>query len=100
MILLTSATGKTSTAALRALMSSDIPIRVLVRDPQRLRPSDGVEVAVGFSRAFGEARVGAVSGCRAVPRSGSVEDALPQQIEVGAPVHLPLEQFRPVDLVG
>lgn len=32
------------------------------------------------------------------PCSGCQQDTLPQQVEVGSPIHLPFERFQPIDL--
>jgi len=32
------------------------------------------------------------------PCSGCQEDTLPQQVEIGSPIHLPFERFKPIDL--
>ncbi len=47
MILITGATGTTGGATLRALQSSETPVRVLVRDPAKFSAPRGVDVAVG-----------------------------------------------------
>ena len=49
-----------------------------------------------LSRCFGEAGVGAVSVVRALSRSGGVQDAPPEEIEIGPAVHLSFEDFDPV----
>ena len=53
---------------------------------------------MGFSRIFGDGAGGENSAGRPLDRSGRVQDALPQQIEVGPAVHLPFEHLQPVDL--
>jgi len=51
-----------------------------------------------MSRAIGEAGVEVANACGAVIRSGSVEDALPQEIEVLPAIHLPFESLPVIDL--
>lgn len=64
-VLVTGATGKQGGATVRALLAKGVPVRALVRDPNKTAGLDGAEIVVGDLRDPGSL-VAAAKGTRAV----------------------------------